>query len=71
MSSTKNLELKQTAFLNKSNSKFIEEMYMKFVNNDPTYPIVGKIILKKLEKILMLLLKKLMDHHGVLLKNFP
>ena len=38
MSSTKNLELKQTAFLSKSNSAFIEEMYMKFVNNDPTLP---------------------------------
>ncbi len=38
MSSTKNLELKQTAFLSKSNSKFIEEMYMKFVNQDPSLP---------------------------------
>ena len=35
MSSSKNLEFKKTAFLNKSNSAFIEEMYLKFVNNDP------------------------------------
>ena len=38
MSSSKNLEYKKTAFLSKSNSAFIEEMYMKFVNNDPTLP---------------------------------
>ena len=38
MSSTKNLEYKKTAFLSKSNSSFIEEMYMKFVNNDPSLP---------------------------------
>ena len=38
MSSTKNLEFQKTAFLNKSNSAFIEEMYMKFVNNDPSLP---------------------------------
>jgi len=35
MSSSKNLEYKKTAFLSKSNSSFIEEMYMKFINNDP------------------------------------
>ena len=38
MSSSKNLEFEKTAFLTKSNSAFIEEMYMKFVNNDPTLP---------------------------------
>ena len=38
MSSSKNLEYQKTAFLSKSNSAFIEEMYMKFVNNDPTLP---------------------------------
>ncbi len=38
MSSSKNLEFKKTAFLNKSNSAFIEEMYLKFVNNDPELP---------------------------------
>ena len=38
MSSTKNLEFQKTAFLSKSNSAFIEEMYMKFVNNDPSLP---------------------------------
>ena len=38
MSSSKNLEFEKTAFLSKSNSAFIEEMYMKFANNDPTLP---------------------------------
>ena len=38
MSSTKNLEFKKTAFLSKSNSAFIEEMYIRFVNNDSTLP---------------------------------
>ena len=38
MSSYKNLEFKKTDFLSKSNSAFIEEMYMQFVNNDPNLP---------------------------------
>ncbi len=38
MSSSKNLEYKKTSFLNKSNSAFIEQMYVKYVNNDPTLP---------------------------------
>ena len=38
MSSSKNLEFEKTAFLSKSNSAFIEEMYMKFINNDPNLP---------------------------------
>ena len=36
MSSPKNLEYKKTSFLSKSNSEFIEEMYVKFINKDPT-----------------------------------
>ena len=38
MSSSKNLEFEKTAFLSKSNSAFIEEMHIKFVNNDPNLP---------------------------------
>ena len=30
--------MKKTAFLSKSNNAFIEEMYVKFVNNDPALP---------------------------------
>ena len=38
MSSNKNFEFQKTAFLTKSNSAFIEEMYIKFIKNDPTLP---------------------------------
>ena len=38
MSSSKNLEYKKTSFLNKSNSAFIEQMYLKFINKDPELP---------------------------------
>ena len=38
MSSSKNLEFEKTSFLNKSNSGFIEQMYLKFVNKDPDLP---------------------------------
>ena len=36
MSSSNNLENKNATFLNKSNSGFIEEMYVKFINKDPS-----------------------------------
>ena len=35
MSSSKNLDFKKTSFLNESNSVFIEEMYVRFLNKDP------------------------------------
>ena len=35
MSSSKNLEYRKTSFLNKSNSTFIEEMYLRYLNDDP------------------------------------
>ena len=38
MSSSKNLEYEKTSFLNKSNSAFIERMYLKFVNKDSDLP---------------------------------
>ena len=38
MSSSKNLDFEKTSFLNKSNSAFIEEMYLKFVNKDADLP---------------------------------
>ena len=38
MSSSKNLEYQKTSFLNKSNSAFIEQMYLKFINKDPQLP---------------------------------
>ena len=38
MSSSKNLEYEKTSFLNKSNSAFIEQMYLKFIKKDPNLP---------------------------------
>ena len=35
MSSSKNLDFEKTSFLNKSNSAFIEQMYLKYINNEP------------------------------------
>ncbi len=42
MSSSKNLEFKKTGFLNKSNSAFIEQMYLQYINRDPNLPISWK-----------------------------
>jgi 2-oxoglutarate dehydrogenase E1 component len=38
MSSSKNFEFEKTSFLTKSNSAFIEQMYLKFINNDKDLP---------------------------------
>ncbi len=42
MSSSKNFEYKKTSFLNKSNSAFIEQMYLKFINKDSDLPTSWK-----------------------------
>ena len=38
MSSSKILEYQKTSFLSKSNSAFIEQMYLKFINKDSDLP---------------------------------
>jgi 2-oxoglutarate dehydrogenase E1 component len=38
MSASKNIEYEKTSFLNKSNSGFIEQMYLKFINKDTDLP---------------------------------
>ena len=38
MSSSKNLEIAKTSFLSKSNSAFIEEMYLRYIENDNSLP---------------------------------
>jgi len=38
MSASKNIEYKKTSFLSKSNSAFIEQMYLKFINQDSDLP---------------------------------
>ena len=50
MSSSKNLDTKKTSFLNKSNSEFIEQMYLKFIKNDPELPQSWKDYFKDLNE---------------------
>jgi len=50
MSSSKNLDAKKTSFLNKSNSAFIEQMYLKFINKDPELPQSWKDYFKDLNE---------------------
>ena len=38
MSSSKNLDFEKTGFLSKSNSAFIEQMYLQYINQDPNLP---------------------------------
>ena len=38
MSSSKNLDFEKNSFLHKSNSAFIEQMYLKFINKDKDLP---------------------------------
>jgi len=38
MASSKNLDYKKTSFLSKSNSTFIEQMYLKFINKESDLP---------------------------------
>ena len=38
MSSSKNIEFEKTSFLSKSNSAFIEQMYIRFIEKDPNLP---------------------------------
>ena len=38
MSAEKNLNLKKTSFLSKTNSSFIEQMYIKYINEDASLP---------------------------------
>ena len=42
MSSSKNLEQKNTSFLTKSNSAFIENMYIRYIEKDPNLPLSWK-----------------------------
>ncbi len=42
MSSSKNLDFEKTGFLNKSNSAFIEQMYLQYINKDTNLPLSWK-----------------------------
>ena len=59
MSSLKNIEIAKTSFLNKSNSSFIEEMYLKFIEKDPSLPLSWEIYFKSLGEELSSVVKEL------------
>ena len=42
MSSSKNFEIAKGSFLSKSNSVFIEEMYLRFLEKDPSLQVSWK-----------------------------
>ena len=59
MSSPKNLEYKKTSFLSKSNSSFIEEMYIKYIEKDPSLPVSWENYFKTLNEDLNLITKEI------------
>ena len=59
MSSSKNIDTKKTSFLNKSNSAFIEQMYLKFINKDPELPQSWKDYFKDLDEDSNLIINEL------------
>ena len=59
MPSSKNLKLEQTSFLNKSNSAFIESMYLKFVEDDPTLPLSWKTYFQSLDEDITSIVKEI------------
>jgi len=59
MSSSKNLDSKKTSFLNKSNSAFIEQMYLKFISNDADLPQSWKDYFTDLDEEINLVVKEI------------
>ena len=59
MSSSKNLEFEKTSFLNKSNSAFIEQMYLKFINEDTDLPESWKDYFKEIGDKLKVIAKEI------------
>jgi len=59
MTSLKNLEYGKTSFLSKSNSSFIEEMYLRFIEKDPTLPESWKDYFKSLDEDLTSVAKEI------------
>ena len=59
MSSSKNIEFEQTSFLNKSNSAFIEDMYLKYIEKDPNLPESWKKYFETLGEDLDLIVKEI------------
>ncbi len=63
MSSSNNLETKNATFLNKSNSGFIEEMYVKFIEGDPNLPESWRSYFESLNEDLEIISKEIQGPH--------
>ena len=50
MSSSKNPEIENTSFLTKSNSSFIENMYLRYIEKDKTLPVSWQSYFKSLDE---------------------
>ena len=59
MSSSKNIEFEQTSFLSKSNSAFIEDMYLKYIEKDPSLPESWKKYFETLGEDLDLIVREI------------
>jgi len=59
MSLSKNLEYQKTSFLSKSNSAFIEKMYLRFIKNDESLPESWKKYFKSLDEDLASVAKEI------------
>ena len=59
MASSKNIEFAKTSFLSKSNNAFIEEMYKKFLERDPSLPESWKKYFEVLDEDLNLIAKEI------------
>ena len=59
MSSSKNLDYEKTSFLNKSNSAFIEQMYLRFINKDSNLPDSWKSYFNQIDEELDVIAKEI------------
>ena len=58
MTSSKNIEFKKNSFFNKSNSAFIEEMYVKYIEKDPNLPESWKNYFSDLDEDIQSVIKE-------------
>ena len=59
MSAEKNLNNKKTSFLSKNNSSFIENMYLRYIDKDPSLPDSWNIYFSDLNEDLSLITKEI------------
>ena len=59
MSSSKNIDNRKTSFLHKSNSSFIEQMYLKFISNDSDLSQSWKDYFEELDEEANLVVKEI------------